>query len=355
MNDINKEEIIKERIIEAIRIIENIKETYRIDIKAYPKTIYSFIFKYKSSYFYKYFKKYDVFNNKSLIKITKTQIQIGLNSLIKENKIKKIEINNITCFYVLNDTKAFILCSNILKQFSNINNAKTYMNVDFERLANWDNVLDISLKESINDKYIEYRNRKLFYASKYERIMINYLIKYKLIKNIGTQNLCINYSSKFSKNKKYFPDIVILTIDGYIGIIEVKETIEMTYHLNIDKYNELKKYCESNGYLYMMVDPINDYLTFEELKNIEVNDKVVKIVQDWITTNKNTNKYFDNNDINKWYEEIEKENISKKKFKEQIASLIIKNGLYNVSNKHSFKVYGKAIKIEDERNYSTSS
>lgn len=339
----NIDEYIQERIITSIRVIENIEKIYKIGIKAYPKTIYSFILKYKTSHFYNYFKESRDFKKQDKHRITKKGINIGLNSLVKENKIKKVSLNDKTSYYVMKDTNICFLYDGVLKQFSNFEGAKEYSNEDFERLANWDDSIDKSLKESIKGN-LKYKTRKLPFASKSEEKMINYLIKSKLIDNVGVQNLLLHYDSNYSKNKDYYPDIAILTKDNHIGIIEVKNTNHMTYHLNINKYNALKEYCLQNGYLYMMIDPDNKYLTFEELKTKNINNEVRILVDNWIEENKDTKNCFTRKDVDQWYKEFFENKMSKKSFETQILSLIIQYGLYNRGNKTIFEVYTKPVK-----------
>ena len=64
----------------------------------------------------------------------------------------------------------------------------------------------------------------------------------------------------------------------------------MSYHLNIDKYNALKKYAAENDYGYAEIGKIEEpyprYISFEEIKNLEQNQTLKDYINNVILLKK---------------------------------------------------------------------
>ena len=73
------------------------------------------------------------------------------------------------------------------------------------------------------------------------------------LKDIKAQTLEIPYISQALADRRYFPDFVIKDYRGRIAVIEMKNYDMATYHLNIDKYEQLRQYCIQHGYGYAEV------------------------------------------------------------------------------------------------------
>ena len=92
--------------------------------------------------------------------------------------------------------------------------------------------------------------------------------------DIKAQTLEIPYYSGALANRRYFPDFVVKDFKDRIVVIEMKNFMMLSYHLNIDKYEELKRYCETAGYGYAEIAKeydAEDYVSVEMLKNAPVN------------------------------------------------------------------------------------
>lgn len=89
------------------------------------------------------------------------------------------------------------------------------------------------------------------------------------IKDIKAQSLELAYISQELANHRYFPDFLIKDQNDRLAIIEMKNFEMLGYHLNIDKYEQLKEYCISKGYGYAEIaKPFNGdkYVSVEKLK-----------------------------------------------------------------------------------------
>ena len=94
------------------------------------------------------------------------------------------------------------------------------------------------------------------------------------VKDLKAQTVELAYISQELANHRYFPDFVIKDYKGRVAIIEMKNFEMMSYHLNIDKYEELRRFCESKGYGYaeiMKANGANSYVSLDMMANAPVN------------------------------------------------------------------------------------
>lgn len=120
------------------------------------------------------------------------------------------------------------------------------------------------------------------YESNDEKIFLTYLNKQDYVKSIKTQSLLIEYKVG-SKTKKYYPDFVVQTIHNHIIIVEIKAINQMTYYLNVRKYETMKAYCETHGYGYAMLgyrkeNKKNVMYSYEMLKTRELSNPMIEHV-----------------------------------------------------------------------------
>lgn len=232
--------------------------------------------------------------------------------------------------------KSIELENEVLSKLNNRKKAKKYSRQEFTLLADW------RYGRSFNDDAIIYvlpNGNEIQCDSKSEVLLLDYLINNQLTLEIGGQELYIPYDTAFKSERFYYPDVVVLTKDYRIAIIEVKPVTAMSYHLNMEKYTALKSYCEEQGYEYMMIDPAHDYMTFDELVKLKVPKKIANWIDDYLC-----NLYgvdgeclLDKNDIDKLYNNFS--HIYKKyEIELYVHSLIIKRGWYN-KYKNGFMVY----------------
>ena len=101
--------------------------------------------------------------------------------------------------------------------------------------------------------------------SKLEKSLIKKLEKDPLIKyvRVGT------YKISLTRRHSYYPDIFFLTVDGRIGIIEVKPLAAMA-DINVKhKYEVLKKHCLERNFMCFMCD--NNFNSYSKFKHIKEN------------------------------------------------------------------------------------
>lgn len=224
----------------------------------------------------------------------------------------------------------------VLIKLNNRQNAKTFTLQDFKSLADWDDC------KSFNENGYYYylsNGRKLECDSKSEIKMLEYLEQNDLTLEIGAQELVIKYDTEFRSNQLYFPDIVILTKDKHIAIIEIKPLTAMSNHTNLEKYRALQAYCKNNGYEYVMIDPDNGYKTFDDLERMEIPQEIINRVDRYLK-----NLYgvegeclLEKDDIPKLYNDFS-DKYTKGVFKLYLHALVIQRGWFN-RYKNGFMVY----------------
>ena len=225
----------------------------------------------------------------------------------------------------------------VLSKLKNRNIARKFTKDEFNELADWDYCRSFN-----EDGYIYTlpNGNKIECDSKSELAILDYLVSKKLALEIGGQELCIPYDTAFRESVTYHPDLVILTKDYHIAIIEVKPVTAMSNHTNIEKYRALKEYCDEHRYEYMMVDPDHDYMTYEELQGMHIPKQITKRVDDYLVDYYGGNDcLLEKNDISVLYEDFEDE-YKKGEFELYLHALVVQRGWYNFY-KNGFKVYEK--------------
>ena len=99
--------------------------------------------------------------------------------------------------------------------------------------------------------------------------------------DIKAQSLELSYISQELANRRYFPDFFIKDYKNRIAVIEMKNYEMLTYHLNIDKYEMLKNYCEKMGYGYAEVAKgfnSENYVSVEMIKNRPVDRELEEYI-----------------------------------------------------------------------------
>lgn len=224
----------------------------------------------------------------------------------------------------------------VLAKLKNRNRARKYTLDDFNELADW------SYCASFNEDGYIYtlpNGNQIECDSKSETKLLDYLTENKIAIAIGGQELLIKYSSAFRSDLDFYPDIVILTKDYHIAIIECKPVTAMSYHKNIEKYDALRDYCDENGYEYMMVDPDHDYTTYDEMLKMHIPKAIVDRVEAYLVDylGKRRSCILDKDDIQILYEDFSDE-YKKGEFSILMHALIIQKGWYN-RYKNGFMVF----------------
>jgi hypothetical protein len=238
--------------------------------------------------------------------------------------------------YVINENWEWVpRVQPIMAKLNNRSGAKTFTSKQFNALAKW------AVCKTHGDKkpqgtYKTKTGNKIDYDSSYELAMFEYLEEHNLVKEMGGQNLCIEYSSAYREGLSYYPDIVALTNDNHIMIIEIKPASHMSRHTNMEKYEGLSEYCISRGYMYAMIDPSKDFMTYEELRDMPVTTELLELFEELVEESDNRIVCFDKYDVADWYESIDP-GCTKKEFDLMVHSLIVYYGWYNKS-KYDFEV-----------------
>lgn len=280
-----------------------------------------------------------------LLGMTKSEI----NKVLYNDKSFKMDSN-----YIWKNASAInnVCVDEVLQKLNNYTTAKCVTEVEFNKLANWKYGLNHSGNAKIELLYVTQKGNMIPCDSKAEYAMLSYLEENDLIINCGGQNFELDYCSEFKSGRKYYPDIVALTKDHKVIFIEVKPLTAMSAHLNIEKYNALSYFCEENGYAYMMVDPNNNFATYDELYDMDVCQGLYTIFEQLEKETKklSENQYicFDKTDVNKWYE-LFGTGYTKKEFELMVHSLIIYFGWHN-KFKNGFKVFTRPVRVDNENN-----
>ena len=147
--------------------------------------------------------------------------------------------------------------------FENLQNAKKFTEKDLESLTDWD-VPPEALKETTVVKQVMIDGRKVSFGSEPEFNTYQRLKEQGLIQSFRAQYLCVHYASYLKDEKKYYPDFIFLTPEGYLAIVESKPISLMSNFMVEAKYHFLKRYCEAHGYLYAMLD--ENLTTIEQVR-----------------------------------------------------------------------------------------
>ena len=120
--------------------------------------------------------------------------------------------------------------------------------------------------------------REIYCDSKLERRFAAYLFKCGFATDGKSEALELEYSSASMSGKKYYPDFVFRLYDGRIAVVEMKNLSSLGYHLNIAKYEALKKYCAENGYLYAEIakdEQANRYVSAEIVASMPADGELI--------------------------------------------------------------------------------
>lgn len=130
--------------------------------------------------------------------------------------------------------------------------------------------------------------RQIYCDSKLERRFLSYLFKNGYILDAKAEALELGYASSNMSGKKYYPDFVLKLYDGSIAVIEMKNLSSMGYHLNVDKYEALEKFCRKNDYKYAEISKDfheNRYISAEQLKKRPINKNLKNLIINKIEQN----------------------------------------------------------------------
>ncbi len=314
-------------IIELISRITELSKNY--SCRAYIKTINSIIKGTESGMFVDLFRDQPYFGLNTMS--TCDSLQVYLNKLIQHNLLdissagiysltEKADIYLDRSIRSKRSEVAFGFQNEIIDKINlvmfNRENSMIFDENDIENLADW------TKRHSSKSEPIPFHlhdNNVIFCDSSEEIEVLNMLVTNRYTREIRGQSLEIIYESQRMEGKKYFPDIVALTYDFKIAIIEVKPLLAMSNHLNIAKYIALQKYCVLHDYQCCMID--------KKLQSINV--FLTRIVPDYIKTQfyniLDEKGEFSNNDL----PSINKEYRSKADLILDIHAIIIQDGLKN--------------------------
>lgn len=234
--------------------------------------------------------------------------------------------------------------------FENHENAKKFSEKDLESLADWD-VLPESLKKNKVTTQVLIDGRDVCFGSEPELKTYQRLKDLGVIASFRAQHLRVPYASYIKGDKNYYPDFVFLTPEGYIAIVESKPIALMSYFGVEAKYHFLKRYCESHGYLYAMLD--ENLNTIEQVRQ-EVSPKEVTQYADHLLA---TARIFDDGAFDMLYLKFKIEGytqvalktiLSKHWIQRELANRSTRGFLIKKRKKINYELLEKFTKIQPE-------
>ena len=184
--------------------------------------------------------------------------------------------------------------------------------------------------------------------SQSEILLLSYIKTHGIARDCFSQKPPIPYSTAFSERRLYFPDFVLHTKEGHIALIECKPQMHMSNHLVLSKYRALAAYAKQYGFAYGMVDPDKNCATFESLAQMKIHQKVWEQFATFLNKpNPAPDDYFDESDLFRWYARCDGV-VGREQFRLEIASLVIRYGLYNIRQRDAFLVFRTPVKVEKE-------
>ncbi len=234
---------------------------------------------------------------------------------------------------------------NVLSKLQNRDNARRFSQNYFDNLAEW--IDGDSPSGNPVDIHITERGHIIACDSADEIAFLNYLKENHVVKDVRGQSLKIPYENAFGNVKMYSPDIAVLTNENQIAIFEVKSLTAMSYHSNMEKYRGLEAYCKEKGFMYAMIAPATNYMSYEELKYKELRSD--QALEDLFETCSGIDSPYESTpfkyeDVKLWYQKYGN-GLSMNEFKIEVHSLILFYEWYNCY-KNGFCVYSKPIKFE---------
>lgn len=226
----------------------------------------------------------------------------------------------------------------VLAKLNNQSGAKTFTLEYFNSIADWSYCPSQS-PDGPKDTYTTKTGNRIECDSTYEPMMLEYLENNQLVQAIGAQKLIVDCSSAFTAEMNYHPDLIFLTKDGYIAVVEVKALSAMSYHLNIEKYAALASFCEEKGFLYMMVDPAEDFFTYDDLLAVDIPNGLYNHVMWYLSEiiDEENPCLIEKSDFAVLYDALQ-EDYTKEDLRFYLRAIIVQEGWYNKS-KHDFNVY----------------
>ena len=141
---------------------------------------------------------------------------------------------------------------------------------------------------ALNKCLLKVGKRTIYCDSKLERRFLSYLFEKGFLVDAKSESVELYYSSSVADGKKYYPDFCMKLYDGTIAIVEMKNLSSMGYHLNVDKYETLKSFCNEKGYKFAEIakdNEANRYISAEEIKNLPINNGLQKFIKNKIQQN----------------------------------------------------------------------
>ena len=137
---------------------------------------------------------------------------------------------------------------------------------------------------SMSIETIDGIKKEVEYESSLERKLMNELSEVEYMKDIVVQPVTIP-RGKYG-DKKYFPDMLVLSYHNHMILIEVKCLSEMTTDSVLNKYRVLEKYAYDHDMKPVMITHhINRWITLNDIKNRATNRLLEQKVMDKIENN----------------------------------------------------------------------
>ena len=161
----------------------------------------------------------------------------------------------------------WILDKSTIYSNSKFNSKAFYYSLNNERIVDFD-------KENTGVFHCDKMNKGIQYESNLE---------YKILKRVSLSNEIVSYKVQSlkipylyeGKVKYFYPDVQVLTKNGFMIIIEIKPTMHMIEYLNLVKFQALDSFCRDRGIGYIVLD---DRRCLNDIYNWEINETLCKTV-----------------------------------------------------------------------------
>lgn len=144
---------------------------------------------------------------------------------------------------------------------------------DFQALVRKRNV-SLAGKGNAGNFQSKKTNRLVEYESELEHDFFQRLEQVDEVLYYQEQPLEIPYTYE-GKNYLYFPDVLVILKDRKVVVVEIKPIFGMALHINLVKWTALKKYCNSNGFGFLVTD---GKYAIQQIMHHEVNPSFSKKV-----------------------------------------------------------------------------
>lgn len=106
-------------------------------------------------------------------------------------------------------------------------------------------------EEGKHSMYLDKVDREVLADSRLEQRLLRILNASNLVETFQEQPLCIRYQYQ-SRDRSYYPDLILKLADGRVILIEVKRVAELAYAQNQAKFRAARTYAHQRGWGWLV-------------------------------------------------------------------------------------------------------